>query len=76
MITCNGFNNKNFEFMKKQKKLLLLTLSVFLAFNVLFCIKSFATKIEVGICDATKLGQCLYDDGTLIQDGQWVYGDE
>ena len=62
--------------MKNQKKLLLVTLSVFLAFNVLFCIESFATKIVVGICDATQLGDCCFDDGTFIQHGVWVYGDE
>ena len=62
--------------MKNQKKLLLVTLSVFLAFNVLFCIESFATKIVVGICDATIDDRCCFDDGTFIQPGQWVYGDE
>jgi F0F1-type ATP synthase assembly protein I len=62
--------------MKNQKKVLLVTLSVFLAFNVLFCIKSFATKIEVGICDATLPGECLDDEGVFLQIGQWVYGDE
>ena len=62
--------------MKNQNKLLLVTLSVFLAFNVLFCIESFATKIVVGICDATKPGECLDDENVPLQIGQWVFGDE
>ena len=62
--------------MKNQNKLLLVTLSVFLAFNVLFCIESFATKIVVGICDATLDGECLDDENVPLQPGQWVYGDE
>ncbi|MDX2414918.1 MAG: hypothetical protein QNK33_06980 [Bacteroidales bacterium] len=54
----------------------MVTLSVFLAFNVLFCIESFAKKIEVGICDARLPGECLDDEGVPLQIGQWVYGDD
>ena len=63
-------------FYKYQKKVLLVTLSLFLAFNLGLCIKSFAQTVEVGICDATEEDYCKDDEGVFLQIGQWVYGDE